>query len=90
MRDDLWQSLVPDLSRIEVPILICGIFSDNNLHSRGSIRAFEQVSSSARSFYAHRSGKWATFYSPAALQVQLAFFDRYLRTADSQSRGCHD
>ena len=40
LRDDFWRSLVPDLSAIKVPMLVCGSFSDNNLHSRGSIRAF--------------------------------------------------
>ena len=43
--DDWWRSLVPDLAKIEVPALICGSFSDNNLHSRGSIAAFERISS---------------------------------------------
>jgi uncharacterized protein len=82
LRDEWWQSLVPDLARIEVPILICGSFSDNNLHSRGSIRGFQQVGSAERFLYTHRGGKWATFYSPSALQTQLAFFDRYLRQRD--------
>jgi putative CocE/NonD family hydrolase len=82
LRDKWWQSLVPHLERIEVPILVCGSFSDNSLHSRGAIRAFEQVSSTDRFLYTHRGGKWATFYSPQALQVQLAFFDRYLRQRD--------
>lgn len=39
LRDDFWRSRVPDLSAIKVPMLVCGSFSDNNLHSRGSIRA---------------------------------------------------
>lgn len=62
LRDDFWQSLVPDLSKIEVPALICGSFSDNNLHSRGSIRGFEQISSTEKHLHTHRSGKWAYFY----------------------------
>lgn len=82
-RDEWWRSLVPDLPRIEVPILICASFSDNNLHSRGSIRAFQRVGSRERFLYTHRSGKWATFYSPDALQAQLTFFDRYLRKLDA-------
>ena len=77
--DDWWRSLVPKLPDIEVPALICGSFSDNNLHSRGSIRAFEQISSSDKHLYTHRGGKWTTFYSESALQAQLAFFDRHLR-----------
>ena len=82
LRDEWWQSLVPDLARIEVPILICGSFSDNNLHGRGSFRGFQQVGSSERFLYTHRGGKWATFYAPPALRAQLAFFDRYLRQRD--------
>jgi uncharacterized protein len=77
--DDWWRSLVPDLANIEVPALICGSFSDNNLHSRGSIRGFEQISSPDRHLYTHREGKWANFYSDTALQTQLAFLNRHLR-----------
>ncbi len=79
LRDDWWQALVPDLPKIEVPALICGSFSDNNLHSRGSVRAFEQISSPERHLYTHRGGKWTTFYSQSALDTQLAFLDRHLR-----------
>jgi predicted acyl esterase len=82
LRDQWWRSLVPTLDRIAMPALICGSFSDNNLHTRGSFRAFEQISSPDRFLYTHRAGKWATFYSPDALAVQFAFFDRYLRNGD--------
>jgi putative CocE/NonD family hydrolase len=82
LRDQWWRALVPALDRITVPALICGSFSDNNLHGRGSIRAWEQVSSNNRFLYTHRGGKWGTFYSPEARAVQLRFFDRYLRDQD--------
>ncbi|MBW0013309.1 CocE/NonD family hydrolase [Mycobacterium sp.] len=74
LRDDVWRSLAPDLSAIEVPMLVCGSFSDNNLHSRGSIRAFTRAGSSYARLYTHRGGKWATFYSDTALAEQLKFF----------------
>jgi predicted acyl esterase len=83
LRDDWWQSLVPDVAKINVPILICTSFSDNNMHSRGSFRAFAQVSSTDKFAYTHRSGKWSTFYSDPARTVQLNFFDRYLRGTDT-------
>lgn len=82
LRDGWWQSLVPDLAEIEVPMLVCGSFSDNNLHTRGSFRAFENAGSADKFLYTHRGGKWATFYSDNALQAQLAFFDRYLKQLD--------
>jgi predicted acyl esterase len=79
LRDEWWQALVPELSMIEVPALICGSFSDNNLHSRGSVRGFEQIASPDRHLYTHRGGKWTTFYSESALGTQLAFLNRHLR-----------
>jgi uncharacterized protein len=74
LRDDFWRSLVPDLSAIKVPMLVCGSFSDNNLHTRGSVRAFSHAGSTHARLYTHRGGKWATFYSEAALAEQLGFF----------------
>jgi uncharacterized protein len=82
LRDQWWRALVPALEKITVPALICGSFSDNNLHSRGSVRGWEAVASADRFLYTHRGGKWATFYSPEARAAQLRFFDRYLRRHD--------
>jgi uncharacterized protein len=50
LRDDWWRALVPDLAKITVPALICGSFSDNNLHGRGSFRGWARprVTFSAR------------------------------------------
>jgi uncharacterized protein len=73
-RDDFWRSLVPDLAAIRVPMLVCGSFSDNNLHSRGSMRAFTHAGSPHARLYTHRGGKWTAFYSEAARSEQLAFF----------------
>ncbi len=82
LRDEWWDTLTPDLSKITVPLLECTSFSDNNLHSTGSMRAFQQTSSTERHAYAHRGPKWSTFYGDQARQVQLAFFDRHLREQD--------
>ncbi len=82
LRDAWWQSITPDLARIEVPILACASFSDHNLHSQGSWRLIEQAGSAERSAYTHRGGKWAVFYSDEAQRAQTAFFDRHLRNLD--------
>jgi predicted acyl esterase len=82
LRDDWWASITPDLSRIEVPILVCASFSDHNLHSQGSWRLFEQAGSAERSVYTHRGGKWAAFYGEEGHRAQAAFFDRHLRGLD--------
>jgi uncharacterized protein len=79
LHDEWWEALTPDLSKITVPMLVCTSFSDANLHSVGSMRAFQQTRSVERHAYAHRGPKWATFYGDEARQTQLAFFDRHLR-----------
>lgn len=80
--DDWWRDLDPDLASIEVPALVCGSFSDNNLHSRGSFAGFEQIGSSVRHLHTHRGGKWATFYAQPARTAQLQFLDRHVRGRD--------
>ncbi|RDH74451.1 CocE/NonD family hydrolase [Mycolicibacterium moriokaense] len=82
LRDAWWEALTPDLSKVRVPMLVCTSFSDNNLHSVGSMRAFQETGSAERHAYAHRGPKWATFYGEDALRAQLAFFDRHLRLRD--------
>lgn len=80
--DEWWDAITPDLSRIRVPLLECTSFSDANLHSVGSMRAFQQAGSAERHAYAHRGPKWSTFYGEEARRSQLAFFDRHLRERD--------
>lgn len=79
LRDGWWDALTPELAKITVPILVCTSFSDANLHSVGSMRAFQEVSSEHRHAYAHRGPKWASFYGEEAREHQRAFFDRHLR-----------
>lgn len=79
LRDAWWEAITPDLSKIIVPMLVCTSFSDDNLHSVGSMRAFQRAGSAQRHAYAHRGPKWAAFYGEQGLQAQLAFFDRHLR-----------
>jgi hypothetical protein len=86
LRDEFWRSLVPDVAAIEVPMLVCGSFSDQALHSRGSMRAFTHTGSTRARLYTHRGGKWNAFYSDEALAEQLSFFQSVLRGDDAPAR----
>jgi predicted acyl esterase len=79
LRDGWWEAITPDLAKIEVPMLVCASFSDGNLHSSGSMRAFEETNSKDKHVYMHRGPKWATFYGNEARTAQLKFFDRFLK-----------
>ncbi|MCB9409443.1 CocE/NonD family hydrolase [Mycolicibacterium sp.] len=82
-RDDWYDAHTPVLERIEVPMLLCGSFSDHNLHTRGSFEAFRRAASRQRWLYTHRDGKWTHFYSPDAVAAQGAFFDHFLKGANN-------
>ncbi len=79
LRDEWYRQCTPDLSKIVTPALICGSFSDHNLHTRGSFRAFDQIASEQKWLYTHRAGKWAEYYSPQGLKAQEQFLDHFLK-----------
>ncbi|MEM1266912.1 MAG: CocE/NonD family hydrolase [Pseudomonadota bacterium] len=77
--DDYWKKKAPPLPKIEVPMLLCASFSDHELHTFGSFRAYEKASSEQKWIYTHRSGKWTEFYKPESLALQKDFMDRFLK-----------
>jgi hypothetical protein len=83
LRDAWWDAITPDLSKITVPILECTSFSDDNLHSGGSMRAFQQVASVHRHAYIHRAPKWAAFLRRGGAAPSVGV----LRSSPSRS-GC--
>lgn len=82
-RDEWYESTVPNLERIEVPILVCGSFSDHSLHTQGSFEVFRRAGSVLKSLYTHRDGKWCAFYSEEASAARLRFFDHTLKGLDN-------
>jgi predicted acyl esterase len=81
--DAYWASKRPILENIEVPALICASWSDHGLHTRGSIEAFERISSRQKWLFTHGRKKWETFYSEEALSWQKRFLDHFLRDIDN-------
>ncbi|MEM1155742.1 MAG: CocE/NonD family hydrolase [Pseudomonadota bacterium] len=79
LRDQYWADKAVELEKIHIPMLVCGSFSDHELHTRGSHRAFSRVSSKRKWLYTHRGGKWSEFYSPPVQKVIKDFMDHFLR-----------
>ncbi|MDG2304164.1 MAG: CocE/NonD family hydrolase [Candidatus Binatia bacterium] len=77
--DDYWRAKVPALEAIDLPMLICASFSDQGLHSRGSLRAFRKARSAQKWLYTHRRLKWDSYYSDEVLGLTRAFFDCFLK-----------
>ncbi len=86
LRDAFRDAFAPDVSRVEVPALLCGSFSDHELHSSGTFDAFRRLGSKEKWLYTHGGGKWATYYSEEALAFQARFFDCLLKGEDNGMR----
>ena len=77
--DEYWKKKAPSLENIRLPMMICASFSDHELHTFGSFRAYEKASSAKKWLYTHRSGKWAEFYKSDTLALQKDFMDHFLK-----------
>lgn len=81
--DGWWAARNRDIERIEVPALVCGSFSDQNLHSGGSFKGFDRIGSTHKWLYTHRGPKWSSFYGEEGRDFQARFFDHFLRGDDT-------
>lgn len=77
--DESWAEKAFALERIELPMLVCGSFSDHELHTTGSFRAFDRARSQRKWVYTHRGGKWTTFYSQEVEALLRDFMDHFLK-----------
>ncbi|WP_158550888.1 CocE/NonD family hydrolase [Geodermatophilus sp. TF02-6] len=81
--DEWYAACNRDIEAIEVPALVCGSFSDHNLHSRGSFEGFRRIGSAQKWLYTHRRPKWQAYYSAEGLDAQARFFDHFLKGEDT-------
>ncbi|THG29945.1 CocE/NonD family hydrolase [Naasia lichenicola] len=77
--DDFWQSKASVMERITVPAWVVGSWSDQGLHSRGTLEGFRRLSSSQKWLDIHGRKKWGEYYLPANVERQRQFFDRFLK-----------
>lgn len=76
--DAFHRSKNPDLEAIEVPVLACASWSDQGLHTRGTIEGWRRAGSQQKWLLVHGRKKWGEYYNPVYVELQRAFFDRFL------------
>ncbi|KAF5486216.1 Cocaine esterase [Colletotrichum fructicola] len=74
-----WREKAAPVDDIELPMLVCGSFSDHCLHTQGSFRAFTRARSRHKWIYTHRGGKWDVFYSPEVQHLTKQFMDCFVK-----------
>ncbi|MEM6608084.1 MAG: CocE/NonD family hydrolase [Pseudomonadota bacterium] len=77
--DAYWQDKAVNFAKLRTPMLVCASFSDHELHTCGSFRAYEEAASAKKWVYTHRGGKWASFYSDEVKALLKDFMDHHLK-----------
>lgn len=77
--DAYWQSKEIDLAAIETPAFVVASWSDQGLHTRGTIEAWRAMASPRKWLEVHGQKKWAHYYQPSSRARQEAFFDHFLK-----------
>jgi predicted acyl esterase len=82
--DAYWESKTPDLSKVEVPAFVVASWSDQGLHTRGTLEGFKQIRSKDKWLLVHGRKKWQFYYQPENVERLRQFFDRFLKGIDNE------
>jgi predicted acyl esterase len=77
--DDFWASKVTDFWKITVPAFIVASWTDQGLHTRGTLEGFKKIASTEKWLEVHGRKKWSYYYEPHSVKRQMAFFDAFLK-----------
>jgi predicted acyl esterase len=81
--DDFWAERVPDLSRIDVPLLSAGNWGGMGLHLRGNVEGFMRAASTQKWLEVHGLQHWTHFYTDYGVDLQKRFFGHFLLGIDT-------
>jgi predicted acyl esterase len=76
--DEYWRARVADWSKITVPAYVVASWTDQGLHTRGTLEAYKALGSQQKWLDIHGQKKWGNYYKPESIARQIAFFRRFL------------
>jgi len=82
--DAYWDSNESALEAIEVPAYVVASWSDQGLHTRGTLEAYKRIASPEKWLEVHGRKKWHYYYEPSRLEKQRQFFDHFLKTPGTE------
>jgi predicted acyl esterase len=81
--DAYWERVTPRLAEIRTPAFVVASWSDQGLHTRGTIEGFKRIASEDKWLLVHGGKKWGFYYQPASVELLRQFFDHFLLGRDS-------
>lgn len=82
--DAFWASKAADFSKITVPAYIVASWTDQALHTRGTLEGFKGIASQQKWLEVHGRKKWHYYYLPDSVRRQQLFFDHFLKGIDNE------
>ena len=77
--DDYHRVRSPDWSKVTVPFLSAANWGGQGLHPRGNFEGFVRAASEHKWLEAHGIEHWTHFYTDYGRELQLRFFDHFLK-----------
>jgi uncharacterized protein len=81
--DDWYEDRGADLEKITVPLLSAANLGGQGLHLRGNTEGFTRSSSEQKWLELHGEEHWTHFYTDYGRELQLEFFDHFLKGEDN-------
>ena len=81
--DEYWTSRMPDFSKINVPFLSTANWGGQGLHPRGNFEGYVRSASEEKWLEVHGIEHWTHFYTDYGREMQLKFFNHFLKGEDS-------
>jgi uncharacterized protein len=77
--DAYWASKECNLEAIDLPAYVVASWSDQGLHTRGTLEAYKRMQSKQKWLEVHGRKKWNYYYDPANVERQREFFEHFLK-----------
>lgn len=77
-----WQDKAANLANIEIPAYIVASY-ENDLHTRGSLDAFNAINSTQKWLRVHNSHEWHDMYQESSQAELRKYFDHFLKGVDN-------
>lgn len=82
--DDYWRTKTAKLEKITTPAFVVASWTDQGLHTRGTLKGFETIASDEKWLDIHAEKKWKHYYLPDSLARLKTFFDHFLKGVDNE------
>ncbi len=82
--DAYWKSKEVDLEAIRAPAYVVASWSDQGLHTRGTLEVFKRIASPHKWLDVHGQKKWAHYYRAESRRRCVEFFDAFLKQRETQ------